>query len=231
MHRIDGPAAAPGGHFTDGDPNTGTPSTIVTQAWAEAVQEEIAAVIESTGVALAKPNNHQLVDAIKSLVSSALPPGAIQAFAVSAAPAGWLVADGSAVSSTAYPALAAALGTTWGAAPAGQFRLPDLRGEFLRGTDAGRNVDPGRVVGSSQDWATAAPKQTNPTRLGGGGLQYGGGNPSAVGFARASRAGEAVTASGFDSNGSGIEMDACNVVTGDTETRPRNIAVLFCIKT
>lgn len=42
MHRIDGPAAAPGGHFTDGDPNTGVPATIVSQAWAEAVQEELA---------------------------------------------------------------------------------------------------------------------------------------------------------------------------------------------
>ncbi|HEY9105209.1 MAG TPA: phage tail protein, partial [Roseateles sp.] len=126
------------------------PATVVTQAWAEAVQEELAAVIEATSAALAKPNNHQLLDAIRTLIGAAIPAGAIQAFAMAAAPAGWLVCDGGTFSSAAHPALAAALGTTWGVAPAGETRLPNFQGEFLRGWDNGRGVDAGRAFASAQ---------------------------------------------------------------------------------
>jgi phage-related tail fiber protein len=211
MHRIDGPGAAPGGHFTDGDPNVGTPATVVTQAWAEAIQEELAAVVEATGVALAKPNNHQLLDAIKTLVSAALPPGAIQAFAVTAVPVGWLACDGSTFASAAYPALATALGTIWGAAPAGQTRLPDLRGEFVRGWDSGRGVDAGRTFGTAQ--ADDLKTHSHAGKLG---VAYGGDHIGSLGF----------------EDGRGTpDWTAGDVgTTGGAETRPRNVALLYCIK-
>ncbi|WP_336193309.1 phage tail protein [Providencia stuartii] len=57
------------------------------------------------------------------------------------APAGYLICNGQSFNKTAYPLLAKAY-------PSGQ--LPDLRGEFIRGLDAGRNVDSGRAVLSSQ---------------------------------------------------------------------------------
>lgn len=80
-----------------------------------------------------------------------VPSGAVLYFAGRTAPAGWLKANGAAVSRTAYAALFAAIGTTYGAGDGrSTFNLPDLRGEFLRGWDDGRGVDTGRVFGSAQ---------------------------------------------------------------------------------
>ena len=80
-----------------------------------------------------------------------VPSGAVLYFAGRTAPAGWLKANGAAVSRTAYAALFAAIGTTYGAGDGrSTFNLPDLRGEFLRGWDDGRGVDTGRALGSAQ---------------------------------------------------------------------------------
>ena len=80
-----------------------------------------------------------------------VPSGAVLYFAGRTAPAGWLKANGAAVSRTAYAALFAAIGTTYGAGDGrSTFNLPDLRGEFIRGWDDGRGVDAGRVFGSAQ---------------------------------------------------------------------------------
>lgn len=80
-----------------------------------------------------------------------VPSGAVLYFAGQTAPAGWLKANGAAVSRTAYAALFAAIGTTYGAGDGrSTFNLPDLRGEFLRGWDDGRGVDTGRALGSAQ---------------------------------------------------------------------------------
>jgi hypothetical protein len=66
MHRIDHPTAAPGNLFTEGDPLSGTPATVVTDDWANAVQEEIVALIEGAGLTLNKASNTQLLTAILS---------------------------------------------------------------------------------------------------------------------------------------------------------------------
>ena len=80
-----------------------------------------------------------------------VPSGAVLYFAGRTAPAGWLKANGAALSRTAYAALFAAIGTTYGAGDGrSTFNLPDLRGEFLRGWDDGRGVDTGRGFGSAQ---------------------------------------------------------------------------------
>ncbi len=77
--------------------------------------------------------------------------GAIVYFARTTAPEGWLKANGAAVSRTTYSQLFGAIGTTFGAGNGSStFNLPDLRGEFVRGLADGRNVDNGRVLGSSQ---------------------------------------------------------------------------------
>ncbi|WMW65752.1 hypothetical protein [Nitratidesulfovibrio liaohensis] len=67
MHRIDGPGATEDGRFTDGNPAAGIPPTIVTDDWANAVQEEIVGVIAGAGIALDKADNGQLLQAIKKL--------------------------------------------------------------------------------------------------------------------------------------------------------------------
>ena len=84
-------------------------------------------------------------------LSGMVPSGTVLYFAGQTAPAGWLKANGAAVSRTAYAALFAAIGTTYGAGDGrSTFNLPDLRGEFLRGWDDGRGVDPGRGFGFGQ---------------------------------------------------------------------------------
>ena len=80
-----------------------------------------------------------------------VPSGTVLYFAGQTAPAGWLKANGAAVSRTAYAALFAAIGTTYGVGDGrNTFNLPDLRGEFIRGWDDGRGVDTPRLMGSAQ---------------------------------------------------------------------------------
>lgn len=77
--------------------------------------------------------------------------GTIQYFARKTAPNGWLKADGSAISRTQYAKLFTAIGTMFGAGDGSTtFNLPDMRGEFIRGFDDGRGVDAGRLLGSAQ---------------------------------------------------------------------------------
>ncbi|UTH76012.1 phage tail protein [Chromobacterium sp. IIBBL 290-4] len=85
-------------------------------------------------------------------VNAAAPAGMVAYFAMKDAPAGWLVADGRAVNRKDYPALFAAISTLYGIGDGtSTFVLPDLCGEFIRGWDiknAGK--DPGRTFGSWQ---------------------------------------------------------------------------------
>lgn len=84
-------------------------------------------------------------------LSGMVPSGTVLYFAGRTAPAGWLKANGAAVSRTAYAALFAAIGTTYGVGDGrNTFNLPDLRGEFIRGWDDGRGVDTPRPMGSAQ---------------------------------------------------------------------------------
>jgi Microcystin-dependent protein len=138
--------------------------------------------------------------------------GDIKFHAANAIPPGWLKANGAAVSRTAYAALFAAIGTTYGAGDgATTFALPDLRGEFVRGFDDGRGVDSGRGFGSAQAGQMPQHSHSMPplsTTSGEG-----------VITTRESGAGGAAQSTGLQggtSNGS--------------ENRPRNIAMLACIK-
>jgi len=145
--------------------------------------------------------------------------GQVGFFAMTTPPAGWLKADGAAVSRTTYAALFAAIGTTYGAGNGvSTFNLPQLGGEFIRCLDNGRGVDAGRVLGSSQaaymppiprdGWGTSgsAPGLITPGRLlVGAGLWEG--NETL----------ESIRAAGGD-----------QTLTGDI--RPRNVALLACIK-
>lgn len=87
-------------------------------------------------------------DAAAAATAAALaaPAGAVTAFAGSAAPAGWLLCDGSAVSRTTYANLFAVTGTTYGAGDGSTtFNLPDLRGRVVAAVDGGA----GRITSSN----------------------------------------------------------------------------------
>jgi microcystin-dependent protein len=81
---------------------------------------------------------------------AATPAGTVAWFAGSTAPTGWLACSGQSLVRAVWPALFAAIGTTYGYADSTHFNLPDLRGEFVRGLDGGRGIDPSRTLGSWQ---------------------------------------------------------------------------------
>ncbi|ELK4079378.1 tail fiber protein [Escherichia coli] len=76
---------------------------------------------------------------------SALPVGVPVPWPLETPPTGWLKCNGAAFSSEMYPRLAKAYPTN---------KLPDLRGEFIRGWDDGRGIDSGRSILSEQGYAT-----------------------------------------------------------------------------
>jgi microcystin-dependent protein len=61
----------------------------------------------------------------------------------------WGDCDGGALSASANPELFARIGYTFGGS-GDTFLKPDIRGDFPRGWDAGRGIDPGRIFGSEQ---------------------------------------------------------------------------------
>lgn len=141
------------------------------------------------------------------------PAGLVATFARSNAPTGWLKANGAAVSRTAYADLYAAIGTRFGAGDGiNTFNLPDLRGEFIRGWDDGRGIDSGRALGSAQgqlieshDHGMDPYKPVNASIL------------------------QPVT-SGAELSSVGVGNTVRTKSTGGSETRPRNVALLCCIK-
>lgn len=64
MHRIDAAGYAADNLFTDGNPSTGTPATVVDAAWLNDIQESLAQLIEAAGISLSKGDYTQLLKAI-----------------------------------------------------------------------------------------------------------------------------------------------------------------------
>ncbi|EMU8586211.1 tail fiber protein, partial [Escherichia coli] len=137
-------------------------------------------------------------------------------------PTGWLKCNGAAFSAEEYPELAKVYPTN---------KLPDLRGEFIRGWDDGCGVDAGRDLLSSQGDAIR-----NIT----GGFNIRPGSSSAlITFAAgalkvASRDQSAYVAdtSGTYKIAEGLDFDASaapGVVTA-SENRPRNIAFNYIVR-
>ena len=162
-------------------------------------------------------------------------------------PDGYLVCDGSLKNISDYQKLFNAVGTSWGGDGTSTFRVPDLRGRFLRGVDDGEGNDPdaaarieinangntGDNVGSLQGGATARPNTTFVTGQDGN-HSHNYTNPLIGSFAGLDN----------DSNGSATEYPSVNAGTtstaglhdhridagGDAETRPINANVWYIIK-
>ncbi len=123
------------------------------------------------------------------------------------APTGYLKANGAAISRTTYADLFAAIGTTFGTGDGiTTFNVPDLRGEFIRAWDDARGVDTGRAFGSAQADELKSHRHSMTTYV------------------------NNFTGSYVLTGQSTIGGDAYTNYTGGNETRPRNIALLACIK-
>lgn len=79
------------------------------------------------------------IDAVERHTANEMPSGSINAFGGSAAPSGWLLCDGSAISRTTYNQLFDAIGTTYGTGDGSTtFNVPNLNASrFPRGSTSG----------------------------------------------------------------------------------------------
>lgn len=82
-------------------------------------------------------------------VNNGVPVGTIICSACPTPPEGYMICDGRSLSIGDFPDLFAAIGRTYGGAP-GSFRLPDLRGLFVRSLSFNGSYDSGRSIGSLQ---------------------------------------------------------------------------------
>ena len=140
------------------------------------------------------------------------PPGTVITYAGDTAPGGYLMCDGSTVSRADYPDLFTAIGTLYGPGDGTTtFVLPDLRNEFVRGWNIDKGTAELRTVGSFQGDAVGNHKHSIIT----GDIE---GNDDNTNFGKGGRNVNVYT----------IETEL--PIPGAAETRPRNIAMMYCIK-
>lgn len=180
---------------------TGTaPISVATGTTTPAIS--ITAATQSAAGAMSSADKTKLDNIV---ANSGVPAGAVMAFAMNSVPTGWLRANGASISTGGVnAALFAAIGYEYGGS-GGSFNLPDLRGYFVRGS--GTNSDGTASGGFGEKQADAFKAHTHTV-----GIRS---NP-----AREAGGGETIISGGTLTTSS----------TGDTETRPKNIAMLYCIK-
>ncbi|HAV8928524.1 TPA: phage tail protein [Escherichia coli] len=152
---------------------------------------------------------------------SALPVGVPVPWPSATPPTGWLKCNGAAFSAEEYPELAKAYPTN---------KLPDLRGEFIRGWDDGRGIDAGRVLLSIQ--AGMLEKHRHPV-VANDGYDSKEEWELATIFRRAYTQGRGLDAAA--AGGSLIPSPTLHSRgsignTGGSETRPRNIAFNYIVR-
>ena len=150
---------------------------------------------------------------VTATAQALLPAGAVMPFAMNSAPAGWLAADGAAVSRSTYAALFAAVGTAHGVGDGSTtFNVPDLRGIFVRGsgsqTISGKTYN--KTFATKEQDAVITHTHEYATRT------------STFGAASGANGGAFIGTST-------LETGSMNPA-GAVETSPANIALLYCIK-
>ncbi|EPR9340151.1 phage tail protein [Escherichia coli] len=188
MQNLMPPINTPDQLFHDGDPTQGIEGTLVTagylnnqQGATRDLQQELLNVLGGAHIQPDPKKTDQLLTALRALLlsrknpfgdiksdgtvptalenlglgeGSALPVGVPVPWPTATPPAGWLKCDGRTFTKEQYPVLARVYPT---------LRLPDLRGEFIRGWDDGRKVDTGRALLSFQEGTIVSGFDDNDT--------------------------------------------------------------------
>jgi microcystin-dependent protein len=169
--------------------------------------------------------------------------GSVAAFAMKNPPEGWRECNGDAIDRTVYARLFNKIGITFGEGnKQDTFNVPNLRGEFVRGWDRKGLIDSGRTLGSSQPDAF----QNHGHNVNG---STGGTLPAVViqelpyqayavysmypyGFQAHQHAAFTAHAHAVDINSAAAAIDVGYGAprSNSKETRPRNVALLYCIK-
>lgn len=210
--------------FSDGNASLGIPGTRVWAAFLNKIFGHRHTGQDDDGYA----PKISLAELEAAVADRLLPVGSVIHTAAATAPAGFLKANGAAISRATYAALFAAIGTTYGPGDdLTTFNLPDLRGEFLRGLDDGRAVDAGRVLGTAQSAQVGQhnlPVRTTDYDNSAAPIWFSSKTALAAGIAP-------INSDSWEGYGNlGTETDHSNTVLAGLETRPRNIALLACIK-
>ncbi|HHL8316112.1 TPA: phage tail protein [Escherichia coli] len=242
------PVQTPDNLFHDGNPLTGELGTIVdaehlnnVQGAVRDAQSELITVLNAAGINVDPSKQNQLLTALKALLlsrsnpfgdiksdgtvktalenlglgeGSALPVGVPVPWPSATPPTGWLKCNGAAFSAEEYPELAKAYPTN---------KLPDLRGEFIRGWDDGRGIDTNRSLLSSQgDAIRNIIGALVDVRFN----TY----PSDSGVFTTSVIGDASSDSIKGGYAKRVTFDASRVVPTANENRPRNIAFNYIVR-
>jgi len=167
-------------------------------------------------------------------INISVPAGTVIYTAQNTAPDGYIKANGATISRSTYADLFSAIGTTFGAGDGSStFVIPDLRGEFIRAWDDGRGIDSGRAYGTAQGEGLPAMRgeiydshgraAMNTTTFGSGNNVF-----ESTGSNSSYRSALQNTSTAFN----GVRFDSTNVIAEATSggLRPRNIALLACIK-
>ncbi|EMF0720101.1 tail fiber protein [Citrobacter freundii] len=219
--------------FTEG--GNGVPPTYPGPDWFNIIQSELLNIVRTAGISPDKMDSTQLLAALGRLFlkrnnpfgdiaqdgpeaiatalsnlglgeGSALPVGVPVPWPSATPPTGWLKCNGADFSAEEYPELAKAYPTN---------KLPNLRGEFIRGWDDGRGVDSGRTILSLQGDTFKAHDHYFQEIWGATGSDGTGGQYVV----------------GADNNGAIINLKTIATnAPGGSETRPRNIAFNYIVR-
>ena len=176
-----------------------------------------------------------------------VPSGAVFCIAVASVPSGYLECNGATVSRTTYAALFAVIGTQYGSTNSSNFKVPDLRGEFVRGFDNGRGVDSGRSVASSQSAQNQSHNHSASATSTAGAHSHSlnyqrkhvedTGTAAITDIRREGGDGDGGsqtftndTTSGFMNNATVSVSTSVSIGNQGSEARPRNIAMMYVIK-
>lgn len=159
-----------------------------------------------------------------------VPVGTIVPFPGEQAPLGWMFCDGRSITKEEYPELYAVVGS----------KIPDLRGEFIRGLDRGRGIDSNRVLGTAQGDAirnlagqfdilgTNIPSSLPDTRPI---ITYADGIFQFITTLTKSPGLDMLSASPYgDRSVFTMKFDASRITPTANENRPRNVAMNYIIK-
>ncbi len=214
------------GYPTSGNPGSGVAATRPGPYWFHMITEELRALIVAAGLTPAQGTLNQVLLSIQALISAApvVPIGTLLWVPSTVAPPGYLKANGALISRATYTALWTHAQTTgnvtandgaWSVATPGSFspgdgsttfRLPDLRGLFVRSFHDGSTSyesDLGRALGSYQADDNKSHTHTESGFV--GGVGYGQGTSLAAG-------------------------SPTTGASGGAEARPRNVALLAVIR-
>lgn len=180
-----------------------------------------ATTLKDTSILLLDQDNQTTAVTLDQLKSFFIPTGSVLMFAASGVPTGWLECNGSVLPINNYTKLYNVIGHNYKTISTINtlisFQIPDLRGEFVRGWDNKKGVDSGRTFASSQ---SASWLYTHVGSNENGSLVIGGSQFDDIGTFTSPNLGPLNTAS------------SSSKVTGPKlAMHPRNVALVYCIKT